>query len=307
MNQHAQWDIVTGVGITALGVAAGRAIETHRHEGLVTDPYAEAFVDAAGSPVPMPTRPDADEDLAIAWGSLATYIGVRSRFFDEFFAGASAAGVEQVVLFAAGLDTRAFRLDWRPGTTVYELDAPKVLQFKDRVLTEQGAQAHCHRRTVAVDLREDWPAALRHAGFDVRRPTAWLAEGLLPFLPDDAKDSLFARVHELSVAGSQIAVEYLDGDVAALRRSPLFQQMADRFGFDPGTLWPADQHYDPAGWLADHGWAVSTARATEVAQRYRRPLDEMTREPMLSSLLITARADAGWKSRGAPDDGRHEG
>lgn len=307
MNQHAQWDIVTGVGVTALVVAAGRAIETHRHEGLVTDPYAAAFVHAAGSPVPMPTRPDTDEGPAIPWASLATYIGVRSRFFDEFFASASAAGVEQVVLFAAGLDTRAFRLDWRPGTTVYELDVPTVLQFKDRVLTEQGAQARCHRRTVAVDLREDWPTALRQAGFDVRRPTAWLAEGLLPYLPDDVKDSLFARVHDLSVAGSQIAVEHIDGDLAARRRSPRFQKMADQFGFDLGALWPADQHYDPAGRLADHGWAVSTVRATALPQRYQRPLEEMTQEPWPSSLLITARADAGWKSRGAPDDGRHEG
>jgi methyltransferase (TIGR00027 family) len=106
-------DIVTGVGITALGVA--------------------------------------------------TYLGVRSRFFDEFLGSAAAAGLDQVVLLATGLDTRAFRLDWQPGTTVYELDVPKVLQFKNRVLTEQRAQPSCQRRTVAVDLREDWPAAVSTA------------------------------------------------------------------------------------------------------------------------------------------------
>lgn len=118
---------------------------------------------AAGSPVPMPTRPDADEDPTMAWEFMATYLGVRSRFFDEFLGSAAAAGLDQVVLLAAGLDTRAFRLDWQPGTTVYELDAPKVLQFKDRVLTEQRAQPRCQRRTVAVDLREDWPAAVSTA------------------------------------------------------------------------------------------------------------------------------------------------
>jgi methyltransferase (TIGR00027 family) len=292
MNQHAQWDILTGVGLTALGVAAGRAIETHRPEALVNDPYAEAFVHAAQPPVPMPTRLlDTTGNLTIPWESMATYLGVRSRFFDEFFTGTSAAGVKQVVLLAAGLDTRAFRLDWSPGTTVYELDAPKVLQFKDRVLTEQGAQAHCQRRTVAVDLREDWPAALQQAGFDPQRPAAWLAEGLLSYLSDDTKDSLFALMQDLSAASSQIAVEHHDGNTTARLRDPLFQNMADQFGFDPAELWPPDQHFDPAQWLADHGWTVSTTRAVALAQRYRRPLDEITLWPMRSSLLITARAD----------------
>jgi methyltransferase (TIGR00027 family) len=239
----------------------------------------------------MPTRPDADEDPTMAWEFMSTYLGVRSRFFDEFLGSAAAAGLDQVVLLAAGLDTRAFRLGWQPGTTVYELDAPKVLQFKDRVLTEQRAQPRCQRRTVAVDLREDWPAALGQAGFQPCRPTAWLAEGLLPFLPDDAKDSLFTRVHELSAAGSQIAVEHIHGDVATLLREPFFQNMAERFGFNMAELWPGDQHYDPAKWLADHGWAVSTARAVETAQRYRRPLDEVALQPMQSSVLVTARAE----------------
>jgi methyltransferase (TIGR00027 family) len=216
---------------------------------------------------------------------------VRSRFFDEFLTCASAVGVEQVVLLAAGLDTRAFRLDWRPGTAVYELDAPKVLQFKDRVLAEQGARARCERRTVAVDLREDWPAALRQAGFHSERPTAWLAEGLLPFLPDDAKDSLFTRMDNLSAAGSQIAVEHIGGDGVALRREPRFITMAERFGFDLVALWPSDQHYDPATWLTDHGWAVSIGTAATIAQRYQRPLDEMTLGPMLSSMLITSRVE----------------
>lgn len=191
MDQSAQWDILSGVGITALLVAACRAIETHRPDSLVNDPYAEVFVAAADSPVPLPTRSRGDEDFAIPWASMATYMGVRSRFFDEFFAAACATGVEQVVLLAAGLDARAFRLDWRPATTVYELDAPKVLQFKDGILAQQAARPRSHRRTVPADLREDWPTALRQAGFDRGRPTAWLAEGLLPFLPDDAKDSLF--------------------------------------------------------------------------------------------------------------------
>jgi methyltransferase (TIGR00027 family) len=290
MPEYPDWDIVTGVGLTALGVAAGRAIETHHSRNLVADPYAEAFVQAAQAPLPLPTRPDAADGLAIPWQPMSTYMGVRSRFFDEFFASAARAGLRQVVLLAAGLDSRAFRLDWPPGTNLYELDAPRVLEFKNRVLDEQRAQPRCERRTVASDLREDWPAALRQAGFSPGQPAAWLAEGLLPFLPDDAKDSLFTRVHELSAPGSRIAAEHVDADMATLLRQPIFQIMADRFGFDLAELWPADQHYDPAGWLTGHGWAVTADRAARLAGQYRRSFDDAILPLTRSSVLITARA-----------------
>jgi methyltransferase (TIGR00027 family) len=288
MTEHADWDIVTGVGFTALAVAAGRALETHRPDRLVADPYAEAFVRAARSPVPMPTGPDAGRDPDVPWDAMATYLGVRSRFFDEFFASASEAGIRQAVLLAAGLDSRAFRLDWPAGTTVYELDAPRVLDFKDEVLDREGARPRSERRTVACDLREDWPAALRKAGFQPDAPTAWLAEGLLPFLPDVAKETLLARLDELSAPGSRIAAEHLNGDVAAVLRQPVFRDMAERFGFDLAQLWPADQNHDVAGWLAGHGWAVTTDPAVAVAGRYGRPFDDTVLQPMHASLLITA-------------------
>lgn len=274
MTQSASWDILTGVGFTALGVAAVRAMETHRPDGLVDDPYAESFVQAAHMPVPLPTRmEDVDQADLILWESQASYMGVRSKFFDTFFADASIQrGIDQVVLLAAGLDTRAFRLDWPASTTVYELDAAKVLQFKDQVLTEQGARPRCRRRAVAVDLRQDWPTALRRAGWDPIRPTAWLAEGLLTYLPDEAKDSLFTAIQELSVTGSAIAVEHFGGDPATLERDPFIQNIVTRFRVDITTLWPADQHYDPAGWLSDHGWTVSSRRATALAHDYGRPL-----------------------------------
>lgn len=289
MDQLAQWDILTGVGVTALGVAACRAIETHRGpDGLVSDPFAEAFVQAAGSPVPLPTRLDAVPGPGIPWASLATYMGVRSKFFDEFFVRASAEGLDQVVLLAAGLDTRAFRLGWKPGTTVYELDAPKVLAFKDRVLTDQRARPRCVRRTVAVDLREDWPSALLEAGFDPSRRTVWLAEGLLLYLADDAKESLFSQVHQLSAAGSWIAAEHVDADVATVRQE--LQQMAQRTGVGSVELWPGEQNHDPVEWLTRHGWTVSTSAAPTVADRYHRPLDDSTMLTLRSCVLLTAQA-----------------
>lgn len=285
MSELADWDIVTGVGITALGVAAGRAIETHRPDGLVSDPYAEAFVKAAAPPVPMPTTPQADTE--IPWLPMSGYMGVRSRFFDEFFARASAAGIRQVVLLAAGLDVRAFRLDWPPDTTVYELDAPKVLSFKDRVLDEQNAHPQAGRRTVAVDLREDWASALRQAGFDPAQPTAWLAEGLLPFLPNDAKDRLFTHIHELSATGSTIAAEHVE-DVSSILNDERFHEMRKRFGIDMTSLWPDQEDFHPERWLAEHGWDVSTVHSTDVAERYAHPLDPEIMGGMRSSLFVTA-------------------
>jgi len=291
MTEQADWDIVTGVGLTALAVAAGRAIETRRPDRLVDDPYAESFVQAGQPPVPMPTRPGDDGDSAIPWKSMATYMGVRSKFFDDFFAAAAEAGIRQVVLFAAGLDCRAPRLDWPSGTTVYELDAPRVLDFKEEVLDSREARARCERRTVACDLREDWPAALRKADFDPDQPTAWLAEGLLPFLPDEAKGTLLSRMADLSAPGSWIAAEHLDGSTEdELKNDPSFHAMSNELGIDMDELWPAGQNLDVAGWLSTHGWSVTTSTAVELSSRYERPFDDAFVRPMRSSRLITAQA-----------------
>ena len=103
-------------------------------------------------------------------------MAMRTKFFDDYFT-TTAAGVRQAVILASGLDSRAFRLAWPPGTVVYEIDQPAVIDFKNRVLGDLGAQPTAERRTVGIDLRGDWPAALRDAGFDPGAPTAWLAEG----------------------------------------------------------------------------------------------------------------------------------
>jgi methyltransferase (TIGR00027 family) len=310
MQQLAEWDIVTGVGLTALTVAALRAIETNRNSGgLVNDPYSAAFVRAAPWPGVLPTRLDAELGSSrVPWESMATYIGVRSKFFDDFCTGASDEGLDQVVLLAAGLDTRAFRLDWPPATTVYELDAPKVLAYKDQVLTDQGARAGCVRRAVGVDLREDWVSPLLDAGLDPSRPAVWLVEGLLPYLPYDAKESLFSRVHELSPAGSRVAVDHINADLVTVRQGfeqisrLIIQWVAQQIGLNlpedssaksSAELFPIDQDYDPAEWLAAYGWVASTKAAPVVAQSYRRRLDDATPMFHRSVLFITAQADVG--------------
>lgn len=287
MNELAEWDIVTGVGITALGVAAGRAMETHREGGLVSDPYAEAFVEAAAPPVPMPTRLDEVEDGEIPWGSMANYVGVRSRFFDDYFAEASGAGIDQVVLLAVGLDVRAYRLDWPSGTTVYELDAPRVLSFKDEVLAAQDAHPRADRREIAVDLRENWADPLQEKGFDRTRTSAWLAEGLLPFLPNAAKERLFRFVTDLAAPGSRLEVEHFD-NVRDVMQEDRIRRMSQLFGIDMAAMWRDEEDFGAAAWLAEHGWEVHVVHSAEVAERFGRTLEDQDVPTAQSSVFITA-------------------
>ena len=210
------WDIATSVGATAVMVAAARAAETDRDNPLIRDPYAKVLVAGAGTGVWefmlddefVAKVADADPEAAAIFEHMGSYQAVRTHFFDDFFATAAAAGIRQIVILASGLDSRAYRLQWPAGTTVYEIDQPKVLEYKAATLDRARRRTpSAERREVPIDLRFDWPKALREAGFDASVPTAWLAEGLLMYLPADAQDRLFEQVTELSAAGSRIAAE----------------------------------------------------------------------------------------------------
>ena len=138
-------------------------------------------------------------------------MAVRTKFFDDYFINATKYAVRQAVILASGLDARAYRLPWPAGTVVYELDQPQVIEFKTTTLAGIGAEPTATRRTVPIDLRQDWPAALKAAGLDTTAPTAWLAEGLLIYLPPEAQDRLFDNITALSVPGSTIATEFAPG------------------------------------------------------------------------------------------------
>jgi methyltransferase (TIGR00027 family) len=204
------WDITTSVGSTALFVATARALEAQKPDPLVVDPYAEIFCRAVGGPAAnVLDRKDPNHQLKTPdWGAhFVNFQAARTKYFDEYFGRAADAGVRQVVILAAGLDCRAYRLDWPVGTTIFELDRPQVLDFKREVLTGQGAQPRAERRAIAVDLREDWPQALRDNGFDEAKPSAWIAEGLLIYLPGSAQEQLFTGVDSLAAPGSHVVVE----------------------------------------------------------------------------------------------------
>ena len=269
MTTNEQWDIVSSVGLTALGVASARAVETGQDNALVQDPFAEHFVRAANPPTPMPTGPQDPAAASDHWTWMADFLAVRSRYFDDYFAAAGDSGVRQVVLLAAGLDARAFRLDWPAGTRVFEVDQPKVLEFKDRVLAERGVRASCQRQVVDTDLRENWTKALTEAGFDPSQPTAWLVEGLTPYLPAAAEQQLFAEIDRLSAPGSRVGVEWVH-DISAMLAAPTFQQSSTSLGVDLADLWSSEPRTPADERLRGQGWAVEAETLSQVGARHGR-------------------------------------
>jgi methyltransferase (TIGR00027 family) len=257
-----QWDIVSGVGYTALIVTGWRALHAVSEQPLVRDDYAKLFIEASEDPylTDLLTDPGTSEHES----AFPRLYGVQTRFFDDFFTEACDAGIRQAIIVAAGLDSRAYRLEWPSGATVFEIDLPKVLEFKARVLSEHGRQPKADRRAVAADLRTDWPAALLAAGFDSHSPSAWSVEGLLPYLTSAAHEALFASIGELSAPGSRLAIGALGSrldheQLAALEEEHPGVNLAGDIDFSSLTY---ENPMDPAAWLAAHGWAVEPVRNT---------------------------------------------
>src|ERR1700758_5309645 len=293
------WAITESVGATALGVAAARAAETARPDRLICDPYAHLLVSAAG-PVwaelaAGTSAPYGDDDRGRRLDQMArSYQAVRTHYFDGYFGAAASAGIRQVVILAAGLDARAYRLDWPSGTTVFEIDQPKVLAYKAATLDAHGAVPAATRHAVAVDLRDDWPAALIDAGFQPRHATAWLAEGLLPYLPADAQDRLFEMVTALSAAGSRTAVEAFparrqrSGEQRAAWRERT-ERLRRQLGLDndfEALIYEEPNRADAVALLAAHRWQVRAVDSGAEMARLGRPVpDDLAEESVHSTLL----------------------
>ncbi|MGW6204911.1 class I SAM-dependent methyltransferase [Streptomyces sp. NPDC055089] len=267
-----------GVGLTALLVAAARAIETHRTDSLAQDVYAEHFVRAAPAcadwPVNIQQVPDGDDNPL--WGRFARYFGLRTGVLDDFLQRSVGTGVRQVVLLGAGLDTRAFRLDLPSDCVVFEVDRAGVLAFKQQVLTGLSAAPRAKRVQVPVDLRDDWVTSLTSAGFDPAAPSAWLAEGLLFYLPGPAETYLIDTVDRLTTGGSALAFEAkLEKDLLAYRDSPVYAATREQIGIDLLDLFDRGPRPDSAGDLAAKGWSTSMHTPFEFTRlRGRGPLPE---------------------------------
>jgi methyltransferase (TIGR00027 family) len=277
------WDLASSVGATATMVAASRAMASRGPNPLLDDPFAEPLVRAVGHDfftrlIDGQIRP-AEDDETFDEQQMREQMAVRTRFFDNFFIDAAEAGLRQAVILAAGLDARAYRLPWPQGTVVFEVDQPTVVEFKTTTLAGLGAEPRADRRAVGIDLRDDWPTALRGSGFDTTQPTAWIAEGLLVYLPPEAQDRLFDHITALSAPGSRLATEHIP-DMGAFRdeRAQAWRGRWRQYGLDIDVaelVWDGERNH-VTEYLASHDWRVS-AHATEelyVANGFQFPDNE---------------------------------
>ncbi|MBB3753423.1 methyltransferase (TIGR00027 family) [Mycolicibacterium sp. BK634] len=292
------WDLASSVGATATLVAAARAAASRETEPLIDDPFAEPLVRAVGidffikmasGDIPVP-----DDEAAMGVTRMTDNMAVRTKFFDEFFLDAADAGVRQVVILASGLDSRAYRLDWPADMVVFEIDQPEVIAFKTQTLAEQGAAPACDRRTVAIDLRNDWASALRDAGFDPQAPTAWSAEGLLGYLPPEAQDRLLDTITDLSAPGSRVAIDSAppsnpdEQEQSREKMETISAHWRDNgFDLDFGNLVYLGERNEATTYLTSHGWQVDTAPVNDLlAAGQRGTFDED--EPMGKLYYLSA-------------------
>lgn len=236
-------------------------MEAHKEDPLAVDQYAEVFCRRVGGEWTAAVEgTDPEHPLQTEFGeSFVTFQGARTKYFDEYFTRAIDAGVKQVVLLAAGLDSRAYRLPWADGTVVYELDQPQVLEFKRETIDGLDDAPRAERREVAIDLRDDWPRALQDRGFDPARPSAWIAEGLLIYLPATAQEQLFAGIDALAAPGSFVGIEEAEpmpDDAFEAKRAEAAASDEENAFF---TLVYNQQHEPAQRWFGSRGWdAVAT-------------------------------------------------
>ncbi len=277
------WDLASNVGATATGVAASRALASKQPNPLINDPFADALVKAVGLDYcnrMADGELESGDDPLFNTERICEQIAVRTRFFDDFFIRAASAGIRQAVILASGLDTRAYRLPWPPDAVVFEIDQPQVVEFKSGVLANLGATAAADRRTVAIDLRDDWTTALRNNGFDPTRPTAWIAEGLLIYLPPDAQDRLFDNITALSAPGSRLATEHMDIQGSPDEWTERLNERSRRMGsnIDLADLFYTVERSSAGDYLTSKGWGVTilSTREAYAVNGFEFPDDELT-------------------------------
>jgi methyltransferase (TIGR00027 family) len=271
------------VALTAQFTAKARAVESQRSDALFRDPWANLFAGRAGDA--WLARQDSE------YPGLPLIL--RTRFFDDFFAERMGdAALRQVVLLAAGYDTRAYRLAWPDGTRLYEIDQPAVLARKEELLQQEGASPRCERIALGVDLASNWATSLLAAGFMPARPSIWLLEGLLMYLTQTEVEAVINAIARLTSLDSWMGMDLIN---SATLTSPWTQERVARLA-QRGMPWQFAVD-NPRAWLPSFQWDPQVTTPEEVGRRLRRwpyPPQPPTTETLdlPSALFVIARRTA---------------
>src|SRR5262245_60822243 len=247
------------VAHTARWTAALRAQESDRPDALFRDPLARALADEEGFAMLAASQQALAQQLA----DIGTYIALRTRFFDDFALRTAGEGVRQVVILAAGMDARAFRLSWPPGTTLYEIDQPGLLELKESILQREDVQAACRRIPLGVDLNRPWVPSLLAAGFVPQERSLWLAEGILYYLAEQSVHDLLGQVSSVAAPGSRLGADLVS---ASFFTSP-WMQPALRAMEERGMPWRFGTD-EPEALLAAYGWQAHARQPGEEGAHY---------------------------------------
>jgi methyltransferase (TIGR00027 family) len=284
-------DVFSGSAVTALGLAASRAVESDRPDRLICDPLARVFFNAAGVNLPMrldwPQPGDALSDAERLHLHGSRYIGLRTRFYDDVLVRAATRGLRQGVLIGAGLDARAFRLALPPDFHLIELDQTPLLEWKETVLDEQAAIPRCCRSWIGTDLREDWSEELAHLGFNPVQPTAFVAEGVLPYLAAEEHRDLLRQVEAVAASDSVLALDRIVGDPHAAGK---VASLSRRSGLDMSQLLAPGENNDITTTLQDDGWSIRETPVADIAASYHRDLTD----PFATNRDASAEIEPPW-------------
>jgi methyltransferase (TIGR00027 family) len=269
------------LGSTARWTASVRAMESAREDRLFHDPWAAALAGKEG-----------DEWIKQRSADSVAPIVLRTRFFDDFLQRITTQnGIRQVVLMAAGLDTRAFRLSWPDQTRLIELDHPSVLKYKEQVLGTAGAQPACVRQIIEVDLTDPWGEALTEAGFDPRQPSGWLLEGFLFYLSNQSITHILDEVTCLAAPGSWMGFDIMNSITLT---SPLTRQWVEMQA-NLGASWIGTMD-DPEGFLTRRGWKATLTQAGQADANHGRwpfPVIPTTMPDIPHNWFVTAQRHEG--------------
>ena len=244
---------------TACWIAAVRARESERADRLFHDPWAARLAGEEGPAWRQRTTGGKEEN--------EVGLAIRTRFFDDFLLEVTRQhALRQVVIAAAGMDTRAFRLSWPAHTQLFELDLPPIFVRKEPLLSTAGAVPTCQRHVVPVDLSDaSWVDALQQSGFDPDQRVVWLLEGLLFYLPAEVVTALFERMTALSARGSWLGCELKN---TAMLTSPQTRSWIELLARE-GAAWISSID-EPEAFLAERGWRARVIEPGEDGAHFGR-------------------------------------